>query len=331
MSTTARSAGSGTTATSGAPRTRPAEALLTARLARRYYIDGVSKSDIAEEFGLSRFKVARMLEKARSSGLVRIELHYDGEIDLALSVDLASHLDLRRCLVVDSPEGDESLLRANLGRVAAGLLEEITDADDVLGLAWSRTTMAMRSALTALAPCDVVQLTGALSRPDVDESSIELVRDVARITRGRAFYFYSPMIVPKPETARSLRSQPEVAQAMGRYDALTKAVITTGAWMPAQSTVVDALTREEYDQGRKAGVVAEVCGIQLGADGQPVRTALSERIIGIAPEQLRSVPEIITIAYGEAKTTAVRAAVSGGFVTSLITHASLARALLASA
>jgi len=304
---------------------------LTARLARRYYIDGVSKSDIAEEFGLSRFKVARMLEKARSTGLVRIDLHYDGEIDLALSVDLASHLDLRRCLVIDSPEGDESLLRANLGRVAAGLLEEIVDGEDVLGLAWSRTTMAMRSALTALAPCAVVQLTGALSRPDVDESSIELVRDVARITKGAPYYFYAPMIVPEPETARSLRSQREVAQAMERYNDLTKAVITTGAWMPAQSTVVDAVTRDEYEQDRKAGVVAEVCGIQLDAGGQPVRTSLSERIIGIGPEQLRTVPEIVTIAYGEAKTTAVRAVVRGGFVTSLITHASLARALLASA
>jgi DNA-binding transcriptional regulator LsrR (DeoR family) len=304
---------------------------LTARLARRYYIDGVSKSDIAEEFGLSRFKVARMLDKARSSGVVRIELHYDGEIDLALSVDLASQLELHRCLVIDSPEGDESLLRANLGRVAAGLLEEITDADDVLGLAWSRTMMAMRSALPALAPCDVVQLTGALSRPDVDESSIELVRDVARIARGGAFYFYAPMIVPEPETARSLRSQSEVAQAMGRYDALTKAVISTGAWMPGESTVVDALTRDEYEQDRRAGVVAEVCGIQLDADGHPVGTSLSERIIGIGPDQLRSVPEKITIAYGEAKTTAVQAAVRGGFVTSLITHASLARALLASA
>ena len=138
---------------------------MAARIARRYYIDGVSKSDIATEFGLSRFKVARMLEKARSSGLVRIELHYDGEIDLALSVDLASHLGLGRCLVIDSPEGDESLLRANLGRVAAGLLEEITDGDDVLGLAWSRTTMAMRSALTALAPCDVVFHVGRTLRP----------------------------------------------------------------------------------------------------------------------------------------------------------------------
>lgn len=307
---------------------KPAETLLAARIARRYYIDGISKSDIATEFGLSRFKVARTLDKARSSGLVRIELHYDGEIDLDLSVQLASHLGLNRCLVIDSPEGDESLLRANLGRVTAGLLEEIVDASDVVGLAWSRTMMGMRSALSAIAPCAVVQLTGALSRPDVDESSIELVRDVARLTGGAAFYFYAPMIVPEAETARSLRMQPEVAHAIARYSDLTKAVITTGAWMPGQSTVVDALNHDEYEQDRKAGVVAEVCGIQLDAEGRPVCTGLSERIIGIGADQLRSVPEIITIAYGEAKATAVRAAVRGGFATSLITHASLARALL---
>ena len=313
------------------PTTRPAETLLAARIARRYYMDGMSKSDIATEFGLSRFKVARTLDKARSSGLVRIELHYDGEIDLELSVELASHLGLRRCLVIDSPAGDESLLRANLGRVAAGLLEEIADKEDVLGLAWSRTLMAMRSALSAIAPCAIVQLTGALSRPDVDESSIELVRDVAKIANGPAFYFYAPMIVPEAETARSLRMQPEVAQAIGRFADLTKALITTGAWIPGQSTVVDALGADEYEQDRRAGVVAEVCGIQLDADGQPVRTSLSERIIGIGAQQLRSVPEIITIAYGEEKANAVQAAVRGGFATTLITHASLAGALLDSA
>jgi DNA-binding transcriptional regulator LsrR (DeoR family) len=314
--------------TSRGPATRPAETLLAARIARRYYMDGVSKSDIATELGLSRFKVARTLDKARSTGLVRIELHYDGEIDLELSVELASRLGLRRCLVIDSPEGDESLLRSNLGRVAAGLLEEIAESDDVLGLAWSRTLMAMRSALSSIAPCAVVQLTGALSRPDVDESSIELVRDVAKIGKGPAYYFYAPMIVPEAETARSLRMQREVAQAMGRFADLTKAVITTGAWIPGQSTVVDALSPDEYEQVRGSGVVAEVCGIQVDAEGRPVSTGLSERIIGIGPEQLRAVPEIITIAYGDAKAAAVQAAVRGGFATTLITHASLARALL---
>ena len=308
--------------------TGPAAMVLAATIARRFYLDGASKSEIAAELGLSRFKVARMLDRARSAGLVRIELHYEGELDLDLSVRLGAHFGLRRCLVVDSTEDDEALLRANLGRIAAGLLSEIIEEDDVLGLAWSRTLMAMRSALTGLAPCAVVQLTGALSRPDVDEGSIELVRDVARIASGPAFCFYAPMILPEAETARSLRAQTEVAQAMERFGTLTKAIVTIGAWAPQQSTVADAIGPAEYEQDKRLGVRAEVCGIELDANGEPVRTALSERIIGIQPEQLRAVPEIIAIAYGNRKAQAVRAAVRGRFVTSLITHASLARELL---
>jgi DNA-binding transcriptional regulator LsrR (DeoR family) len=297
-------------------------------VARRYYLDGASKSEIAAELGLSRFKVARMLDRARTSGLVRIELHYEGEIDLDLSVRLATEYGLRRCLVIDSPEDDEALLRANVGRVAAGLLAEIIDKDDVLGLAWSRTLMAMRSALTTLAPCAVVQLTGALWRPDVDEGSIELVRDVARIANGPAFCFYAPMILPEAGTARSLRAQTEVAQAIDRFGELTKAIITIGAWARGQSTVADAISETEYMQHERLGTCAELCGIQLDSDGNVLTTALSERIVGIGPEQLRAVPEIVAIAYGTPKARAVRAAVRGGFVTSLITHGSLARELL---
>lgn len=318
-------------AASRTPTSGPAQTVLAAKIARRYYIDGVSKSDIAAELGLSRFKVARTLDRARSSGLVRIEFHYDGEIDLALSVELSSKLGLRRCLVVDSPEEDDAILRANLGRVAAGLLVEIVESDDVLGLSWSRTHLAMRSFLREIAPCAVVQLTGALSRPDVDESSIDLVRDVARIAGGPAYYFYAPMIVPEAETAKSLRMQPEVAQAMAKFDELTKAMVTVGAWMPGQSTVVDAVSPEEYEEARAAGTVCEMAGIQLDASGNQVDTSLSERVIGIDPDRLRRVPEIVAIAYGGEKVASVIAAVRGHLITTLITHGSLARALLAAA
>jgi DNA-binding transcriptional regulator LsrR (DeoR family) len=306
----------------------PAATVLAATVARRYYLDGASKSEIAVELGLSRFKVARMLDRARTSGLVRIELHYEGEIDLDLSVRLGTKYGLRRCLVIDSPEDDEALLRTNVGRVAAGLLAEIIDKDDVLGLAWSRTLMAMRSALTTLAPCAVVQLTGALWRPDVDEGSIELVRDVARIANGPAFCFYAPMILPEADTARSLRAQTEVAQAIDRFGELTKAIVTIGAWARGQSTVADAISETDFTQHERLGTCAELCGIELDSEGNVLTTALSERIVGIGPEQLRAVPEIVAIAYGTPKARAVRAAVRGGFVTSLITHGSLARELL---
>src|SRR5919197_6606170 len=135
----------------------PAALVLMATVARRYYLDGVSKSDIATEIGLSRFKVARLLERARATGLVRIELDAPGEINLDLSVRVRTAHGLRHCVVVDAPEDDDDLLRSALGRAAAELLTEIVEPGDVLKVAWARSLMAMRTSLTQLPACDVVQ------------------------------------------------------------------------------------------------------------------------------------------------------------------------------
>jgi DNA-binding transcriptional regulator LsrR (DeoR family) len=286
---------------------------LTATVARRFYMDGASKSDIAEQLGLSRFKV---------------ELDYRGDLDLDLSVRLAAAYDLRHCVVVDSAVDDGAAARAALGRAAAKLLREIVEPDDVLGLAWARSLMAMRDALTRLAPCPVVQLTGALSRPDVDESSIELVRDVARISGGPASYFYAPMILPDPATTKALRTQPEVARAISRFPDVTKAVVGLGAWAAGQSTVADAVTEAERREMYALGVRAELCGVQLDAAGEAVITALTDRLIGIDAAGLQAIPDVIAIAYGPSKAEAVRAALRGGWATSLVTHAALARELL---
>jgi DNA-binding transcriptional regulator LsrR (DeoR family) len=45
---------------------RPAQLILIASVARRYYLEGRSKVEIAEELVLSRFKVARLLDTARA-------------------------------------------------------------------------------------------------------------------------------------------------------------------------------------------------------------------------------------------------------------------------
>src|SRR4051794_12069187 len=308
----------------------PAALVLTATVARRFYLDGESKSDIAEHLGLSRFKVARLLDQARSSGLVRIELDYRGDLDLDLSVRVASAYGLRHCVVVNAAEnGDPAALRESLGRAGARLLSEIVESDDVLGLAWARSLMAMRSSLTRLAPCPVVQLTGALSRPDVEESSIELVRDVARTSAGRAYFFYAPMIVPDAATAQVLRTQPEVARAFAMFPRLTKAVVGLGAWEAGLSTVADAVPEEQRRELQEAGVRAELSGIQLDAEGRVLETPLTERLIGIGAAQLRAVPDVIAIVYGAAKAAAVRAALRGRVVTSLVTHAAMATELLA--
>jgi DNA-binding transcriptional regulator LsrR (DeoR family) len=305
----------------------PAALVLMANVARRYYLDGTSKSEIAADLGLSRFKVARMIERARATGMVRLELDSQGGIDLELSVRLCEAYGLERCVVVHTAEDDDRLLRNGLGRAAAELLAEIVEPGDVLGLAWARSLMAMRTSLSTLARCDVVQLTGALSLP-ADDSPIELVRDVARRSGGEAFFFYAPMVLPDAETARVLRTQAEVARVLSTYPGVTKAVVGVGAWQPGLSTVADALSEPERHEVYDLGVRAELSGVQLDADGDPVVTPLTERLITITAEQLHAVPEVIAIAYGPPKAAAVRAAIRGGFVTSLVTHTTMASELL---
>jgi DNA-binding transcriptional regulator LsrR (DeoR family) len=305
----------------------PAALVLAATAARRFYLDGVSKSDIAAELGLSRFKVARMLDWARATGLVRIELDTRGEIDLDLSVRLRAAHDLRHCVVIAAPEDDEALLRSALGRAAADLLTEIVEPGDVLGLAWSRSIMAMRTSLSRVPACDVVQLTGALSLP-ADDSPTELVRDLARKSNGQGFFFYAPMVLPDAATARALRTQPDIARAIGRYPDVTKAVIGVGAWQHGLSTVVGALTEQERRKIYDLGVRGELSGVQIDGLGNPVNTPLTDRLIGIDAEQLQAVPDVIAVAYGTAKADTVRAGIRGGFITGLVTHVAMANGLL---
>jgi len=306
----------------------PAQLVLTASVARRYYLDGRSKIEIAEEFSLSRFKVARLLDDARSSGLVRIEIGHPGVVDVELSARLMEALGLTHCVVTDTPDDHPASLREHLGAAAAELLSEIVTADDVLGLSWARSVSAMAGALRVLAPVPVVQLTGALARPGTDDSSIELVREVARVAGGPAYFFYAPMAVPDPATAKALRGQPEVARAFALIGSVTKAMAGVGAWEPEQSTLFEATGDDERVQLGRQGVCAEVSGVLIDAEGEPARAALSERMIGITAAQMRAVPEVIGIVYGLAKTRAVLAAVRGGYVNSLVTHSTLAAALI---
>jgi DNA-binding transcriptional regulator LsrR (DeoR family) len=307
---------------------RPARLVLTASVARRYYLDNKSKVEIADELKLSRFKVARLLDEARATGMVRIEIGHPGSVDVELSDRLMSALGLQHCVVTDTPDDLPATMRAHLGAAAAELLTEIVTPDDVLGLSWARSVSSMANALQRLAPVPVVQLTGALARPGVDDSSIEVVRDVARVAGGPAYFFYAPMAVPDAATAQALRRQPEVAQAFSRIGSVTRAVAGVGAWEPEQSTLYDATGEAERQELASRGVCAEISGVLVDAQGRPLDAPLEARIMGMNAEQLRGFPEVLAIAYGTEKAPAVLAALRGGLVTSLVTHSGLARALL---
>jgi len=308
---------------------RPSEVVLAARVARQFYLEGVSKVDIAGRLGISRFRVARLLDSARESGMVRIEIGLPGggSLDAGLSAELCSAFGLKHAFVFDFPDEDEPALRRRLGEAAGQALMDLITPGDVLGLSWSRTLSGLTAALTEMPPCPIVQLTGAVPPPD-GRDLLDVVRAVARIGGGTAHVFYAPMILDDAQTAAAVRRQADIAEAFALVPSVTMAVVAIGAWAPGLSTIYDAITPAERDALAEQGVCAELAGVFIDEDGKPVTTPLDSRMIVTPGPALERIPFVLCVAFGVSKSPAVRAAIRGDMVHGLVTHASLARALL---
>lgn len=298
--------------------------ILTA--ARLFYLENLSKMEIADRLDVSRFKVARLLEVGVSLGLVTITLHDTGMVDDELSRRLAEHLGLSGTVVVQT-HGDSDDIRHQVGAAAGELLESTLREGEVLGMTWGRTLSAMIETMPNLPLLSVVQLTGAAGN-NVYQSPVELVRKVAQSSGGSAHPIFSPMVIGSPEIATALRGQRSIAEAINMFADVTTAVLSVGAWDPADSQLFESVHPDERTDLVRRGVIAEVAAVLVDAEGDEVAPDFEQSCIAITSEQLRNVPRRLAVAAGISKARAVSAVAQSRLITELVTDRALALAIL---
>lgn len=303
-----------------------AERRLMTTVAKRFYIEDVPKTDIAKELGLSRFKIARLLEMAKRTGVVKISIDEGTFIDNALSELICEHLGLANAVVTHS-QGNAHEVRKQVGTAAADYLAETLTPGDVVGLAWGRTLTAMTKELRELPKISVVQLTGALGG-DIASSPVDVVRRVSDLAGGQAHVIFAPMVVDTAEAAIALRRQTEVATAMELFDSTTVAVVSVGSWDPPNSQLLDALSPEDRADLIALGVQAEIAGILVTADGTLVHADFAERCVSITAQQMYAIPSVIAVAGGRDKARAMYAVIRAGLVSSVVIDRDLAEGIL---
>jgi len=306
-----------------------AETVRSALIAHRFYVAGKSKMEIADEFGISRFKVARVLDWALESGLVRIEFDLPVPVDVRLSDEVRSAYGLERVFVLDraASEGERPQVRRRIGALAARLVSELVTESDVLGLTWARSVNVMTESVRAIARCPVVQLCGVQAGMDMHDRSVETVRQLAAISGGDSYPIYAPLVLPDRRTTEILRRQPGIAETFGQFGQLTKAVVSIGAWLPGESTVYDALPAAERESIAQRGAKAEVAARLFDAEGKPMSTGLAHHVLAISTEDLFAVPEVIALGYTAPKAGAIDAVLRSGLVSTLITDTAAAERL----
>ncbi len=307
---------------------RPLQKLQASLVARRFYIEQQTKSQIADELGISRFKVARLLDTALADGIVRIEINDQGDINTALAEKLQLAYGLKTALVLDGPDLPAGSLFEPLGLLAADYLDESLVDGQLLGLSWGRTLAATAKALTHLPKVDVVQAAGSPAGLDLSQNPTELVHRFARASGGVAYPLFGPMWVDDPGLKDRLREETSIASAMSRYDKIDVLAVGIGSWRPQESCLCSGFPDDWRRDALKRNVHADLCATLIDQNGAVVSSQLDETGLCLGTAQLRKIPERIGIGGGLEKVEAIRAVLKGNWVTTLITDAGVARALL---
>lgn len=305
---------------------------LMLEICRRYYLHDESMVSIGKRLGISRFKVARLLEDARETGLVTISLHSGGEDDEALSHQVAHHLGLRRATVIEAfgtPQEVRKLVGIRAGQLLAGALQ----SGETLGLGWGRTLAYMIESIDRLPNVQVLQLSGAVGS-NLSQSPIELVRKAALIGGNNAKAILAPLYINDPNVARVMRSQPDIAEVLELFDSVTTAAISVGSFVPASdgssnNQFLPLLPETVRDRILAEGAIAEICGTPYRQDGSVADRGFLQHIVAITPEQLSRVPRVIAVASDSSKAGAVWALARAGVISELVIDADLAEAVLA--
>lgn len=319
-----------------APPTTP---IVAAQVARLFFDRQLSKVEIAARLGISRFRVARLIDGALADGLVRIQFRDipADDRDLACAIEARFGLDLCAVAAVPDDETTDGQALVRVARLAGAVLDGLIAPGDVIGIAWGSTLAAVVREIPARVDGDleVVQLAGSSARLRRERDAGELARVLADRLGAAHHAIYAPAFVETADVRRALQREPEVADAVGRFAALTLAVVGIGAMPADDGRPASSLLRSGVlDDGEVArlsalGAVGDLVVHPFDARGRFVAADLAERAVAIGVEELRRVRRVVAIASGVRKSEAIRGAMATGLVRILITDGPTARAILA--
>ncbi|SED75700.1 sugar-binding transcriptional regulator [Ruania alba] len=289
-----------------------------------FHLEGKSKVEIAKERALSRFQVARLLSTARELGIVRISIALPEESGADLGNRLAADLGVE--VLISPSHSDAAQRRELLARTVARAVRDRVHEGMTVGMSWSRTIEAAARYIDRLAPCDIVQLVGAQPVQGSGDS-LELIQRFKGLPGVNTWPIWAPLVVRDAATATGLREQEQIAEALAKADALDLAVVAIGGWSRPTSTVYPNLTESDLEAASAGATVGECSGRLFDADGREVRTPLDERVVAVTLDQLRRTPDVVACGFGAPSAPAIRAAVRGGFASTLVLDADCARAL----
>ncbi|WP_058911389.1 sugar-binding transcriptional regulator [Entomohabitans teleogrylli] len=297
---------------------------------RRYFSEMKTKIEIAEELGVSRFKVARLIDEAIAQDYVRFIFPKQQAMDDEIAGNLREkyHLDDALVLSVSESWSTQDELNDKLGGLSANYLSETLKEGMKIGIAWGRVLSSTVSKLTSLPALDVVQLSGVHPGIEFSQGPIDLIHKLAAISHGKAHPMYVPMWVDDESLAGKLSDDQAVLDTQQYYSHLDVVITGIGNWKSGSSSLCHIFPESWRNTLISQDIAADVCITLVNSKGEVLDSPMNRLGFGISTEQLQKTKKVIGVAGGEEKYEGIVASLKSGLLNVLITDFDTAIKLL---
>lgn len=308
---------------------RADEGSLRLRAAWLYHAFGLTQTEVADQLGIGRSTVIRLLDDARARGEVKIWIDEgDSEfIELALKLEQALNLD--EVIVVPSSGAVETASKA-VGLALGKFLSETIVDDMKIGVGWGRTLTA---SLASFRPpgrtgVSIISLLGGAVETRF-ANPFEYSWRLATALNAECFLFPAPLVVDSQEIRQRLMADRGIRRLVGMAQSLDLAVVSAGDISPQSGSLARHLIgEEEHAELLALGCVADVMCNFLDGGGHVVPHPVNERTMSVGLDTLRNAKHIVIASGGRQRAAAIVAVARCIGCNTLITDETAAKAML---
>ncbi len=300
-------------------------------VARLYYEQQLTQSEIGRRLNTSRSTVSRLLQEARDTGVVQITIHYTWERDTLLENELTHTFGIRDAKVLKSYDRPAMDKHKGLGHFASRYLNRIADDNVIIGVSYGRSIASTVEQIppTPREKVTIVQIIGALGSSNPLIEGTDLTRELAHRYSAQYRYLHAPLMVEDARTRDLLANEPTVYEtlSLGRHSDI--ALLGIGSLGADTSLIWEGyLNEKELTWLRNIGAVGHMCAQFFDKDGAVLDIDLNKRSIGIGLEALPGIGTVIAVAGSVDKAEAIWGALRGGYIDVLITDDAAARQIV---
>jgi DNA-binding transcriptional regulator LsrR (DeoR family) len=291
---------------------------------RLYYELGETQNAIAEQLGVTRPQVSRLLKRARAEGIVEIRIVDRTSAESPAADALRRSYGLDAVHLAPTVTGPDDVNRRMVGRLAAQVLRGAVRDGEIVGIGDGASVSAVAEALedgaTPVA-ATVVPLAGGYWSPGPERDPFRRVADAfGALPHG----LMAPGLLDDAVTKRALEAHAGVRAIAELWDHLD--VVLFGVGGPSWG--VSAVGPDVLGHLERSEAVGEVLIAPFDLDGRFVCPQLRDRVLAFDARRLGRVPTSIGVASGGSKVRPILGALRAGVMRTLVTDVATAEAVV---